>query len=432
MRSYPARRSSHGFTLVELMVAVTGGLFVAIAVFMLARDGSRFYQHESRVADATVAAMVGFGRLQADIGRAGFLSSPNLRRDPSHCEREANPAGWAAGWPTVLANLASVRIASTTGLPQVLADNQRSPDTIVVAASLSSADEFPTAGFDLTGGQLGVVLQTKVGPLPRLGYLGITDSNARLAMLGRLFPPSRALRIVDQSGMTHYGVIASVGFSNLGDPRIQLQSPPTPLFRTQNPYRCALTGVDTMGRVSVVNIVRYELRHVDGTTNPEFGPLFANTATTEMGAWEQGRTELVREELRADSDLPGEAIANTTEIVAEYAVDLKFGLTAVTAVTGTEPTQLASYAEGDATNIKRFAADLASTPTATPELIRALRVRLSVRSAVPDRANGIVGGTGTPIPQGAFFRMNLGSNRFARVRTLQTDVALPNHAGIAW
>ena len=38
-----------GFTLVELMVAVTGGLFVAIMVFVLARDGARFYQREARV-----------------------------------------------------------------------------------------------------------------------------------------------------------------------------------------------------------------------------------------------------------------------------------------------------------------------------------------------------------------------------------------------
>ncbi len=32
-----------GFTLVELMVALSGGLFVTVVVFALARDASRFY-----------------------------------------------------------------------------------------------------------------------------------------------------------------------------------------------------------------------------------------------------------------------------------------------------------------------------------------------------------------------------------------------------
>ena len=49
-----ARRSANGFTLVELMVALTGGLFVSLAVFALARDSGRFYQREARIANATI------------------------------------------------------------------------------------------------------------------------------------------------------------------------------------------------------------------------------------------------------------------------------------------------------------------------------------------------------------------------------------------
>ena len=39
----------------ELMVAMTGGLFLSIVVFALSRDASRFYQRESRVANATAS-----------------------------------------------------------------------------------------------------------------------------------------------------------------------------------------------------------------------------------------------------------------------------------------------------------------------------------------------------------------------------------------
>jgi hypothetical protein len=110
-------------------------------------------------------------------------------------------------------------------------------------------------------------------------------------------------------------------------------------------------------------------------------------------------------------------------------VDLKFGLTAVTllATPGPEPSQLAGYPQDNA-NIPLFAGN--PTAGANPQRIRAVRVRLSVRSAVPDRAADIV--ADNTIPQGAFFRMQLGPQAFARVRTLQADVALPNHAGIQW
>jgi hypothetical protein len=230
--------------------------------------------------------------------------------------------------------------------------------------------------------------------------------------------------------MTHYGVIESVDLDE-GAPRIKLQANPRVLMRIETAARCALTGTDR-GLVSVVNTVRYELRQITSTSNPEYAPLLASTAATEMAAWELDRTELVREELMADGTTP---IPGTTEVVAEYAVDLRFGLTAVTSFTlpGPEPSVLAGYPEGNA-NIPLFAgpANLSSNP----QRIRAVRVRLAVRSAVPDRAADIVGANGTPIPQGAFFRMNLGvqagPQAFARVRTLQADVALPNHAGVQW
>jgi Tfp pilus assembly protein PilW len=71
-----------GFTLVELMVALSGGLFLSAVVFALSRDTTRFYQQETRVASATLAGLVGFERLKSDIQRAGYLSTPNIQTDP--------------------------------------------------------------------------------------------------------------------------------------------------------------------------------------------------------------------------------------------------------------------------------------------------------------------------------------------------------------
>ena len=55
----PRKSQQTGFTLVELMVAITGGLFMSIVVFALARQGTRFYQQEIRAANASDPARIG-------------------------------------------------------------------------------------------------------------------------------------------------------------------------------------------------------------------------------------------------------------------------------------------------------------------------------------------------------------------------------------
>src|SRR5262245_4294750 len=112
-------RSPRGFTLIELMVAITAGLFVAIAAFALARQGSRFFQQEARIANAQFSATLGFDRLRADIARAGFLSSPNIQRDPFRC-----------GSTAALPSMAAVRIVAATPAAVQDTTNELAPDQI--------------------------------------------------------------------------------------------------------------------------------------------------------------------------------------------------------------------------------------------------------------------------------------------------------------
>ena len=146
LRAQRWRRS--GFTLVELMVALTGGLIVSLMVFMLARDASRFYKSETRTADATLAGLVGFERLRNDIARAAFMASPNVRRDPSVC---GDPMG-NASWPTELAHMAGLRIDTPPAPNATLKANGLQPDRITLAGSFSSVEEFPIWGVTDTGG----------------------------------------------------------------------------------------------------------------------------------------------------------------------------------------------------------------------------------------------------------------------------------------
>lgn len=422
---------ARGFTLIELLVALTGGLFVSIAVFAFARDASRFYQREGRMASATLAGLAGFERLRSDIARAGFLATPNVQDDPFVC---SIPSGTA---PVLLQNLAAVRIVRG-GSPDndTLDANGIDPDSIVLAGSYTSPDEFPVRAIvPGDSNTVDVYLQTESGPMARLGFADAADP---LATLTSVFAPGRGLRIVDNEGRQHYGMISDVSIDADAEdePYITLSSNPPLEFRPDSSKLCGLKGVETGATVNVINFIQYDIRNLSTQSSYESGesssyaPLYADSA----GApFEANRTELVRTELDAEGDplvLTVELPDTTTttlqfeELVAEYAVDLHFEVTMASA--GPDP--VLSHTDDDVDTAAGAPLD-----DADPQRLRSVRARLSVRSREADRAVDFGGGL-TGIAAG-LYRLALGEDGdppYARVRTLQAEVMLQNQKGASW
>ena len=418
---------ARGFTLVELMVALTGGLFISIFVFMVARQGSHFYQQETRISNATIGVLNGFQRLRTDIARAGFLASPNRRNDPRAC----TAAGEGFDQAPLLRTMGGIflEVGGSTEEPakQELADfwtaNELNPDRITIAGSFGSADQFPAAEItrvDPTSNIWTIYLQPNSPAMARLGYDPNGDDDVQIALLKSVFMPDdvgRALRIQDKKGFHHYGVVGDVGLATVSKrpaPYIELTGNVT-LAEAGQSTRCGLQGLNVGALVNVVNFVRYELRRLDTET---FAALYDTTDDDELT-----RAELVREELNV---LTGEPIPSTTELVAEYAVDLKFGFT----ILNTEGNgKLETVAEGDDALVS-YGGDPSSG--ALPQRIRTVHARLAVRSRAGDRESNIE--ASEDIPEG-LYRVALGpdcTSPFARVRTLQADIALRNHLGANW
>ncbi len=406
-----ARRRA--FTLVELMVAITGGLFVSIIVFTLAKHSANFYQSEQRIGEATLGGMVGFDRLRNDIARASFLSSPNLVDDPRVCGKPAE----IPGFPAMLANLTNVvinRQATTT-------PDGRKIDSILLTGSYSSVDSYSLAAFSRTGTGAGpsVFLNENNLAMERLGYDPSAVPAVRKATLAALFRAGRVLRIVDRTGRHYYSVIADVNTDAAGAPEILLRAAPAIILPAFGNF-CALDNCEGCS-VNVVNFIRYDIAKV---TSAGYAPLYADGGAA--APFDDERTELRRVEL----DVDGNVVANTEELVAQYAVDLKFGLL-VERVTGGVPGL--DTIDFDDEAIDSFAGPPAS---ATPELIRGVRVRFAVRSRDADRDTDI-DPSSLGLPNG-LYRVGLGPNGtapFARVRTFQADVVLNNMSsamGITW
>jgi hypothetical protein len=392
-----ASRGVRGFTLVELMVALTGGLFLSAVVFALSRDTTRFYQQETRVASATLAGLVGFERLKSDIQRAGYLSTPNVQTDPRVLVRPTSSD------PIAIQQLASLRItADTPNLSSnaaysanISAGQTIAPDQVVLSGSYTVADEFPIA--QAAGSS--IVLQVNTPAMARLGYIGASTASQN-AVIANVFTPGRIVRVVDRGGRMQFSSISSV----TGSPR--------PVITLATSIQ-DLGGNGTGGSLNVVNIVRYQIRNLKAENQTSWAPLF----TASDGApGENSRTELVREELNA----AGEVIAGSTDIVAEYAVVFELSVSGQLAP-GTAGLQRAVPGDGN------FGLFFATSATGDrPQGVRTVRVRLGVRSREADRPANIAGGTGV-------YRFKVGPNDgWARVRNFQAEVSLPNQMGVSW
>ena len=412
MSTTRTRRTSAGFTLVELMVALTGGLFLSLAVFALARDSGRFYQRESRLANATVSGLIGFQRLRADLGRAGFLSTPNIFRDTDHVCGAPND-----NWPTGLRNLASIQLSTPAIKYAALTANGRTPPVVTLAGSYSSPDVF---GAKVVRGGNTVTLMLSVkeaaSALRRLGNTGMPDD----ATMRATFPALRALRIV-QNGRQYYGQI--INAAGGAQPTVTISNVQPPI-QFHPDALCGLREVgsgDAVPTINVVNFIQYAIRPLQTPTAiAGYQNVFSNGAAV---PGESERTELTRVEL----DVNGVAINGTEEIVAEYAVDLNLQLIAVTGGTLSDP-NLGLVLPGEA-QFNSFTGPVYQTGN-MPQRIRSVRVRLGVRSREADRTVTVA----NPAEQG-LFRFNVGSGTaetFARVRTFQADVALHNQASVSW
>jgi len=406
--------ASAGFTLVELMVAMTGGLFLSIIVFALSRDASRFYQRESRVANATLAGVSGFERLSADVARAGHLATPNIQQDPHVCNRPAAPP--------FLATLRALQIGdgTTARAGTELATANISPKQLVIAGALNTPEVLITSSIGpAAGGGWQVTLNLSTPAASRLGLTtdATKDNSAVLSsifMAGAVAPVGRIVRL-RANGMDQYAVVSGVA-GNAGTAVITLAGAPALQRLTSGGTQC---GIDDLGQgyaLSVIDVVQYNIRSMVG--NAAYADLFKASSGQGTGgvgtapAYEAKRAELVRVEL----DSSGAPIADTLEIVSEYAVDLQ--ASAWGATSATDPA------------LVRLNATIDNTYNFT-QLLRGVHLRLSVRSREADREGPIgVGGGSADI-----YRIGLGPSGgapYARVRTFQSDIPLRNLEGGNW
>ncbi len=415
----PSRAGERGFTLIELLVASGAGLFVVLAAFMLSRGATRMFAGEGRVASTQLNLRIGVDRMRQDIERAGFMSTPNVRRDPDVCP---DPASLG-----VSMRLQSLHLRrgldglGATDAPQSAAQGL-SPDRLTVAGNFTSTDYYLAADIAPSsgGGGYAITLQTNFAATARLMQLGETGS-ATEAMKS-VFAAGRILRVRNTLGVSQFLVIEGAGMDASNRPVITTTS--TPAFQTvvgsTVVKRCGGTGGCIGCEVNPISLVEYSVRSL--SFNAAFGWAYPDAG----GVGDQLKYDLVRTELNPN----GTEIADSQEIVAEYAVDLGFAFTVdesplqVPGGAWIEPA-IRSLPFGDQTNLL-YGGDVLNDITIKPQRIRAVRYRLTTRTRIPEYTSGADnGGPG-------LMRYELAPGRFARARTVIGEVVIANQGGIRW
>lgn len=423
-RARRRRSAERGFTLVELLVAASAGIVVAMAAILLSKNASQFFQHEARISATQLSVTLGMNRLQKDIQRAALLSTRNIQKDAL----DEVICGGAPTGPVGLTKLSGILIeqgGSALGAPDSVA-NGLNPDAIVIGGSLSTTEQFAMRTTVAGGGGLTLRLEDD-DAMKRTRARALAGAGETIQ---ELFSTGRFVRIVDQGFKHEYGVIASVAEGPSTDPYVDVTLAATPAIPTAPPGSCGLHGYETGAVVSVIQRVRYEIRSMAG--DPAYGPLVAPVSASQTG--DATRTELVRTELD-ETDTPMAAgSTKPPELIAEYAVDLKFGVEIgiMDPVTNLVTTTRHPIAVAEDPLVYSTAADVLNGG-GTPETIRSVQVRLATRARAPDRTEPLNIDTAVT-PDGRLARFALGgvaaNARYARVRTLNADVFLPNQASL--
>ncbi len=407
----PARRrpagAQSGYTLVELMIAVLITSIVVGSLYSVSRQATETFNQQQRTAEMQLRLRFAMEQLRADIARAGFMSTPNSFSDPRVCPK-----------PTTLYQAVEISRPSPVRVPLPSENRFVNPVSLRLTGNYSSVDEYAVAG--ITGGT--IVLQNQTPQWARI---------TTAAQFNRIFLGGaggrRLLRITSPNGQSQFvqvigGVYQTASSAAL--PQLLVTPPPVLVgdgsSGSSTGAACGITGLGTGSTVAPITMVEYAIDNVSAAL-PE---LYSSNAT-EAAA----KSDLVRREFNL---LPGPVeIPGSTRVVGEYAVDLDVALAVdvgfpMGSATGMVSIRTIPFEDPTITQVMGSLATV-GTGTARPERLRSLIVRLSIRDRQQDPAFPWVQRPASTFPLTRFrvFDDRLGS---ARVRTLITEVAVPNVA----
>lgn len=410
-----------GFTAAELMLAITAAMTVCAGAYMLAKSSLDVFQQEARMNAAQFANVSGMNRLTTDAKRAGYLSSADAATDPNVCAA----SGLGIEARIVAANVFEFSSPSTyagglyPALPGVVTTtNKRNPDRLQLSGNFSTSEKFKMLNVDSALGKISIdPFQLSVQRIFRES----TENGGTGPTICQYFAANQIIRMLDNMGKSRFNVVSTCTVEP-SPPTVQYDKITLQLAAAPIPS-LAGCGELTNGYVNPVNIIDYVPIHLDAANSAAHGigttlaQLMDQDSTIAGVTGDQSRLALVRRELNG----VGAIVPNSSEVVADYLVDLNFSGRVANNIN--KPNELTTM---------RFDEKIG---TAAKNRVRALGIRLTTRSRYADREGAPVApNEDQPLQKFEVFDATATNRfRFARVRTMFSEVSISNLMGaVPW
>ena len=382
------RRQHAGYSLVELMIALTAGALVISSTYFIGAASSRHFQEQQRIGQTQTAVRLAMDMVQRDLARAGYLGTANSATD----RRCVAPAF----------ELQAVEFQNDvdSGMIPSAGTNGVSADRLTLVGSYATNDAYFATGLNSAGSS--ITLQTSwqafrrtFGPPP----IDVTATGP----FASVFAVGRVLRIRTQAGNVFYTTItsvdpatASVGFSP-----------------TLGVGGLCIGGLADGATVSVLSRIEYRVDNGSGFSSASINPTGS--------AYVEGQRSFL---LRREVTFAGVAVANSETVVLENVVDFNLDFVLDQQPNRTLPPSLTRLTGAVAGPLLGSVA--AGAVGAVPQRVRSAIVSLSGRTADQDPSFPYIArAAGDPLTR---FKVTVDAAYpgAARVRSLTSEVRLSN------
>lgn len=436
-----ARRTAGGFTLVELMISLVMGLIISLAVVGLAKTATATFHEQARISSVEMALRASSERLRSDLLKVSYMSTANVKIDPKIARR----SNGTAVVDTSMAELRGIQVRvggsrpTAEGTMNLATYNGVNPDDAILTGNTTSDDMYRGQWIDAGtcgGGGARLRLNALSDPATTRLFNGaaapadIVRNVQSAFMPGMLMtPPVTTARyltqIRDMRGCYHYlPVCAVVAGPNANTVFVDVAGTGGDGILTPE-----TTGNDQCGGRLMEEFTIAPVQRVRWYLDANADARLHDTVTEGTGAH---KFNLYRQLLTYSGD-PTVPVG-PPELVAEYAVDLKFGLVVDDTPRSPAPNNVGVY-EFDIANADIQAWSEAPLSTITgqpgPQRIRSVRYKVAVRSSQPERRQNVAAPAGPLLSRGLFRYCTdtaSGCVKWARVRSLISEVALINQA----
>jgi prepilin-type N-terminal cleavage/methylation domain-containing protein len=366
------RRSQQGFTLIEMMVALTAGAIAITSIYYVSSASSAHFQEQQRVAQSQMSLRMAMQQIRADISRSAYLGAPSSATETTCITGNQAVRG-----------LELVDGDGTSALDEA-ATNGVQADTLRMTGNYVTSEEYLVRDFLPTGNQL--VLQTSWQGFRR--SFGVPYDSARF---DAAFVVGRVLHVRTFLGQHFFVRITAV--DNNGAGPILTFTPSLPVLNTA----CVSDAT-----VAPLSRIEYRVLSPGGSLAD-----LQNAASPLAGV---NGPVLVRREVVFTSLNP---VANSERVITEYVADFDVDFIVDNAAAGNPP-NFARLDDGAAEN----------AITNNAERARNALVRLSVRGAVEDpNFLYVARPPGAPLTR---YELSAAAIGAARVRTARAEIVLPN------